>query len=80
MATGSRSWMSRGNTKRKCIFAFIFFILALPEFAHFRAMNLSEIQFILSNLEARGKLRRLEGERLRGMTPEEVCRKKMASH
>ena len=42
-------------------------------------MNLTEIQFILSNLEARGKLRRLEGERFRGMTPEEVRREKRVS-
>ena len=42
-------------------------------------MNLTEIQFILSNLEARGRLRRLERERFRWMTPEEVRRKKRAS-
>ena len=42
-------------------------------------MNLTAIQFILSNLEARGKLRELEERRFRGMTPEEVRERKRAS-
>ena len=42
-------------------------------------MNLTEIQFILANLEAREELRRLERERFRGMTPEEIRREKRVS-
>ena len=42
-------------------------------------MNLTEIQFILANLEAREELRRLDRERFRGMTPEEVRREKRVS-
>jgi len=42
-------------------------------------MHLTEIQFILSNLEAREVLRGLERKRFRGMTPEEIRREKRVS-
>ena len=42
-------------------------------------MNLTEIQFILANLEAREELKRLDRERFRGMTSDEVRTEKRVS-